>query len=85
VNSINDKNDGYLKYAGSGFKDTTRIALSSPELWRDISLLNRDNLIALIERLEKNLDVIVSMMRDADAAGLEQEFSKAQSLRKKIE
>ncbi len=84
VNTVDGSNTEYLKYAGPGFKDTTRIALSSPELWRDIALLNGDNLIALIERFGSNLDLIASMIKNADAAGLEQEFSKARELRKKL-
>jgi prephenate dehydrogenase len=83
VNTVDDSNAEYLKYAGPGFKDTTRIALSSPEMWRDISLLNRNNLIALIERFGNNLDIIASMIRNADAEGLEHEFSKARTLREK--
>src|SRR5271169_139320 len=84
VNAVDDSGSGYLKYAGPGFKDTTRIALSSPELWRDISLLNGNNLIALIERFGNNLRVMASLIRNADAAGLDREFSKARSLRKKL-
>jgi|SRR5208283_372120 len=83
VNTVDDINAEYLNYAGSGFKDTTRIALSSPELWRDISLLNGNNLIALIERFGNNLNVIASLIRNAEAAGLEHEFSKARTLREK--
>ncbi len=83
VNTVNDSNAEYLKYAGPGFKDTTRIALSSPDMWRDISLLNGKNLIALIERFGNNLNIIASLIRNADATGLEHEFSKARTLRGK--
>ncbi len=83
VNTVEDSNTEFLKYAGPGFKDTTRIALSSPEMWRDISLLNGNNLIELIERFGSNLSIIASLIRNADAAGLEHEFSKARTLREK--
>ncbi len=83
VNTVDNNNAEYLKYAGPGFRDTTRIALSSPELWRDIALLNGDNLIALIERFGSNLGLIASMIKNADAAGLYNEFSKARALREK--
>ncbi len=83
VNTVDDSNAEYLKYAGPGFKDATRIALSSPEMWRDISLLNGNNLIELIERFGSNLSIIASLIRNADAAGLEHEFSKARTLREK--
>ncbi|HEY7787138.1 MAG TPA: prephenate dehydrogenase/arogenate dehydrogenase family protein, partial [Casimicrobiaceae bacterium] len=35
----------YLGNAGSGFRDFTRIAASSPEMWRDVALANRDALL----------------------------------------
>jgi hypothetical protein len=37
--------DLLFQYAASGFRDFTRIAGSSPEMWRDISLANRDALL----------------------------------------
>jgi prephenate dehydrogenase len=83
VNTVGDGNAEHLKYAGPGFKDTTRIALSSPQLWRDISLLNGNNLIELIERFGNNLNIIASLIKNSDPAGLEHEFSKARTLREK--
>ena len=51
-----------LSIAGSGFRDFTRIAASSPALWRDIALANRDaigqqllGLIALLQQAERAL------------------------------
>ncbi len=84
VNTVDSAGAEYLEYAGPGFKDTTRIALSSPELWRDIALSNRDNLVALMERFENHLKALAMLIRDTDAAGLEHEISRAQALRKKI-
>ena len=40
--SQRDNRDQLLSFAASGFRDFTRIAASSPEMWRDISLANRD-------------------------------------------
>ncbi len=37
--------DDIFRFAASGFRDFTRIAASSPEMWRDISLANRDALL----------------------------------------
>ncbi len=34
--------DEVFRYAASGFRDFTRIAAGSPEMWRDISLANRE-------------------------------------------
>lgn len=85
VNTVGDLNPGYLEYAGQGFRDTTRIALSSPEMWRDIALLNRDNLVKLIGLFKKNLDLLERLLAVEDGAGIEQEFLKARSLRRTLE
>lgn len=84
VNTLGDINSDYIEYAGQGFKDTTRIALSSPEIWRDISIFNKDNLIRLIDIFRDNLDRIENLLKASDAAGIEEEFLKAQELRKRL-
>ena len=45
----------YLSYAASGLKDTTRIGLSEPLLWRDIFLTNRKELIKAIKKFKNSL------------------------------
>lgn len=84
VNAVNDFREGSVEYAGQGFKDATRIALSSPELWRDISIFNKDNLLGLTGILRRNLDRIEGLLASGDAAGIEAEFSKARELRMKL-
>lgn len=84
VNTLKDFNADYIKYAGQGFKDTTRIAASSPELWRDITISNKANLVKLLDILRVNISTIEKLLETGDAIGLEKEFSKAQELRKKI-
>ncbi len=81
VNTVGDVDSKYIGYAGKGFKDTTRIALSSPELWRDISIFNKDNLIRMIDVFRKNLDRITDLLKNSDGRGIEEEFSRAQQLR----
>ncbi|RJQ40349.1 MAG: prephenate dehydrogenase/arogenate dehydrogenase family protein [Nitrospiraceae bacterium] len=84
VNTIAEINNSYLGYAGNGFKDTTRIAASSPELWRDISLMNRENILEFIELLKKNLDKIGRHLKESDAEAVEKEFNKAKALRENV-
>src|SRR2546425_4821473 len=54
-------------FAGGGYKDTTRIAASSPEMWRDICLWNRDNLLRQIEPYEARLNHIKALLQAGDA------------------
>jgi len=84
VNAIADINKSYLGYAGNGFKDTTRIAASSPELWRDISMTNKKNILEFIEVLKKNLDKIGRHLKKSDANAVEKEFKKAKALRENV-
>ncbi|MGQ0810330.1 MAG: prephenate dehydrogenase, partial [Nitrospiraceae bacterium] len=56
-------------HSGGGLRDTTRIAASSPEMWRDIFLWNRDNLVALIDTYERHLRQLKQLIQDADGPG----------------
>jgi prephenate dehydrogenase len=72
-----------FQYAASGFRDFTRIAGSSPEMWRDISLANRE---ALLGELDAYL-VQLKRLRDHLAAGeggaIESVYSNAQQARQR--
>jgi prephenate dehydrogenase len=81
VNSVSAEDGSYFEFSGQGFKDVTRIASSSPELWRDICLLNRENLLETISLFQKNLDSLSQYLRAGDAGSLEREFVKARQLR----
>jgi prephenate dehydrogenase len=84
VNAVSDVDGSYLKFAGQGFLDTTRIASSSPELWRDICILNKDNLLRSVEVFKNNLERLSQYLRASDFESLEREFEKARTLREGI-
>ena len=84
VNTVADIDKSFLHFSGQGFMDTTRIASSSPELWRDICLLNKDNLLESLELFKKNLDRASQYLRAYDSASLEKDFEKARKLREDI-
>jgi prephenate dehydrogenase len=71
-----------FRYAASGFRDFTRIAASSPEMWRDIALANRDALLAAIDAYRDELDRIAAMAKTGDAAALEALFARASAARR---
>ena len=77
--------DQKLSHVGAGFKDFTRIAASSPEMWRDICLGNRT---AILKELDQYL-LIVNHMRklisENDGAGLEKLFNKASKARQDLD
>jgi len=77
--------DQKLDHVGAGFKDFTRIAASSPEMWRDICLGNRT---AILQELDRYL-LIVNHMRklvaEGDGEGLEKLFNKASKARQDLD
>jgi prephenate dehydrogenase len=73
-----------LAYSGGGLRDTTRIAASSPEMWRDIFLWNRENIITMIETYERHLHRLKTLIQTADAPGIEKELGRAKQVREQL-
>jgi prephenate dehydrogenase len=73
--------DLLFQYAASGFRDFTRIAGSSPEMWRDISLANREALLTELDAYLAQLTTMRSMLAAADGAALERVYANAQRAR----
>ncbi len=48
----------------SGFRDATRIASGSPEMWRDIALANRHNLGCVLDEFVRHLQKVRTLLRD---------------------
>jgi len=71
-----------FRYAASGFRDFTRIAAGSPEMWRDIALANREALLAEIAAFRAQLDRVAAMVATGDAAALEAVFAHASAARR---
>ncbi|MFL6673550.1 MAG: prephenate dehydrogenase [Massilia sp.] len=70
-----------FQYAASGFRDFTRIAGSSPEMWRDISLANRDALLTELDAYLAQLTSLRAMLANRDGAALEGVYANAQRAR----
>lgn len=71
-------------HSGGGLRDTTRIAASSPEMWRDICLWNRENLVQLIEVYERHLRHLKELIRSGDGPNLEKELEQAKMVREQL-
>jgi prephenate dehydrogenase len=72
----------YFDHAASGFRDFTRIAAGSPEMWRDISLANRDALLAEMDRYGEHLAQARAMLAAADGDALAAMFGRASDARR---
>jgi len=68
---------GLLGFSAGGFRDFTRIAASSPEMWRDICLENRVEILNALARYQAALDRYRRLIDAADGASLEQAFLDA--------
>jgi prephenate dehydrogenase len=74
--------DLLFQYAASGFRDFTRIAGSSPEMWRDISLANREAILGELDAYLAQLVNIRARLADADGPALEAVYGNAQRARR---
>jgi len=70
-----------IKFIGNGFKDTTRVASSDSDIWMDIFLSNRINVIKSIDKFIKNLRYIKTQIKGKRKAELRRMLEKAKSVR----
>jgi prephenate dehydrogenase len=84
VGEIEDRDnaDSLFHFAGSGFRDVTRISESSPEMWRDILLANREAVLAELDAYQARLAGLRSLLDAKDGARLEQALSRAREARR---
>jgi prephenate dehydrogenase len=73
--------DLLFQYAASGFRDFTRIAGSSPEMWRDISLANQAALLTELDAYLAQLTGLRASLAVGDGVGLERVYANAQRAR----
>lgn len=85
INQIQQHPNGetYLQFAGSGFRDFTRIASSHPAIWTDIALANRNSLLELLQAQHQQINQLQTMLQNQDAAALYDYFSQAKYTRDK--
>ena len=77
--------DQYFNYAASGFRDFTRIAAGSPEMWRDISVANRVALREQLRQYRARLDAFDGWLESAatdDVAAIEAAYTRAATARR---
>jgi prephenate dehydrogenase len=65
----------------NGFRDTTRIASGSPEMWRDIALANRKNLGRSLDAFITDLQKFRRLVKKGDATAITKFFENAKKRR----
>jgi len=68
-------------FAAGGFRDFTRIASSSPQMWRDIAMCNRKPLLKKITALQAELETLRKALEKQDEEALMHEFADAKQAR----
>ena len=79
LNPSNPKPQGAL--CANGFRDTTRIASGSPEMWRDIALANRKNLAKSLNAFIADLRKIEHLVQKGEARAITKFFETAKQRR----
>jgi prephenate dehydrogenase len=71
-----------LRLAGSGFRDFTRIAAGSPEMWRDIFVQNRGAMLTELAALRRVLDDAENAIEAGDGNALQRMLQEAADVRR---
>ena len=69
---------------GQGLRDTTRIAEGSPELWEQILLLNRSNLMDALEELERSVTQVKKHLAEEDGTAMREFLEAGVRYRKRL-
>lgn len=85
INGIASQAQGnaYMALAGPGFRDFTRIAASDPEIWRDILMANREELLAQSRIFQQSLQSLEQLISSGNGEALESQIGQASEKRAK--
>ncbi|MDQ0213689.1 prephenate dehydrogenase [Oikeobacillus pervagus] len=81
---FDQKNSLVSRLAAGGFRDITRIASSNPEMWKDISLHNKEVLLHLLQYWADETTKVISLLENHDEEALLQYFAQAKKFRDQL-
>ena len=84
VNSDSEKYDTN-RFIGDSYRDLTRIAKINEDLWAELFMGNKKNLLKMIQQFERELDVIKDALNDNDLGTLKEKFIISTKRREKID
>ena len=76
-----ETNTEIFSFAAGGFRDFTRIASSSPRMWRDICVANQQAILEMLAHFNEDLAVLTDAVRSGDADRIEKIFGRAKAAR----
>ncbi|PKM94259.1 MAG: prephenate dehydrogenase/arogenate dehydrogenase family protein [Firmicutes bacterium HGW-Firmicutes-1] len=81
-----DSDEGYLHtLAAGGFKDITRIASSSPVMWQQICLTNKDNIVKILKHFKEDIDTIMKSIQSGNQHDIYDFFEGAREYRESFQ
>lgn len=80
-----NENENLIKLAAGGFKDMTRIAIGSPEIWLDIAFENSAAILEALNAYKKEIEKIYDFIKNRDKEGLTQRLNEAREKRSALQ
>ena len=77
----NHENKDIFNYAAGGFRDFTRIASSSPIMWRDIFVGNKDEVLKALDLFTADLQQLREVVANEDKTQMMGTFTRAKAAR----
>lgn len=83
VNSLCRMDDSreIFRYAAGGFADFTRIASSSPEMWHDIVMCNKEAVLRALTIFQEDLNALIELLRQGRGDQVRELFERAKEAR----
>ena len=76
-----EENNDIFNYAAGGFRDFTRIASSSPIMWRDIFIGNKDEVLKALDLFTADLQQLREVVANEDKTQMMGTFTRAKAAR----
>ena len=83
-NASNFKDADLRNFSGPGFRDTTRVASGSPEMWDSIVSDNRAEIVSALKSYASDLDSLISCIESGDSEAVGQRLRLAKKYRDKL-
>jgi len=73
-----------IRFSAGGFRDFTRLAGSSPEMWRDVFLNNRESVLEMLQRFTEDLTYLQRAIRWGEGDKLFELFARTRGVRRDV-
>lgn len=82
--AINENGINFIDFGAGGFRDMTRIASSDFDIWKQIIISNKNEIIASLQNLKDEVSELISELKNDDLKSIEEKFKNAKISRDEI-